>query len=88
MVDRVSINDDDKGYDIESIWKPGTKKCDKFIEVKGRKWNENSFIISDEELEVAEEKGNKYVIYFWKNVSNNSLGKKCYYFFFCTNCAS
>lgn len=71
MVDRVSINDDGKGYDIASIWKPGTKKHDKFIEVKGRKFNENSFIITDHELELAAKKGNRYVIYFWKNVVNH-----------------
>ena len=59
---------DSKGFDIESIWKAGTKICDKFIEVKGRKWNEDSFLISDTELEIAKEKGDDYVIYFWKNV--------------------
>ena len=69
MIDRVSVNNDNLGYDIASIWKNGAKKNDKFIEVKGRKFEESSFIISDAELEVAEEKGNKYVIYFWDKVS-------------------
>jgi len=76
MIEQISKNDAGAGYDIDSIWKKNSKTPDKFIEVKGRKYDENSFIISHNELEKAKEAGENYVIYFWKNIVNY-LGKDC-----------
>ena len=70
MIEQISKDDAGAGYDINSIWKKNSKISDKFIEVKGRKYDENSFIISHNELEKAKEAGEKYVIYFWKNLVN------------------
>jgi len=63
------------GYDIESYYTKN-KKSDKFIEVKGRKRRENSFIISVNEIQVASEKGQEYVIYFWNNLGSKIPPKK------------
>lgn len=76
MIEQISKDDAGAGYDINSIWGKNSKISDKFIEVKGRKYDENSFIISHNELEKAREAGEKYVIYFWKNLVNY-LEKNC-----------
>jgi len=66
-VDQISKKYDNKGYDIESFF-TRKKTCDKFIEVKGRKYREFSFFISSNEVEIAKNKGNNYVIHFWNNL--------------------
>ena len=67
-VERISIKNVSAGYDINSIRNKKSRNHDKFIEVKGRKYNENSFIISHNELEKAKTEGIHYVIYFWNNL--------------------
>ena len=43
IVERISIKNVSAGYDINSIRNKKSKIHDKFIEVKGRKYDENSF---------------------------------------------
>ena len=71
QIDHTSEFDDNAGYDIKSKWKKsrGKEMRESFIEVKGRKYDDNSFIISNNELNVAKMKGENFAIYFWKNVS-------------------
>lgn len=64
-----------KGYDIESFSKKA-KEPNLFIEVKGRKWDLSSFIISINEIKTAKRLGNKYAIYFWNNLSSKVAPKK------------
>ena len=70
QIEHTSDFDDSAGYDIKSKWTKirGKKERESFIEVKGRKYDEDSFIISNNELNVARVKGEDYVIYFWKNL--------------------
>ena len=71
QIEHTSDFDDSAGYDIKSKWRKNRKKNqerESFIEVKGRKYDEDSFIISNNELNVAKMKGEDYVIYFWKNL--------------------
>jgi len=68
------------GYDVESFL---TEKStlnyegmgDKHIEVKSRKYDEFSFIISKNELKMgeilSERKNEQYLIYFWNNLESN-----------------
>ena len=68
------------GYDVESFL---TEKStlnyegmgDKHIEVKSRKYDEFSFIISKNELKMGEllsnRKNEQYLIYFWNNLESN-----------------
>jgi len=70
MVERISIKNVSAGYDINSIRNKKSKIHDKFIEVKGRKYDENSFIISHNELVKARKEGEHYMIYFWKNLKS------------------
>ena len=48
---------------------------DKHIEVKSRKYDEFSFIISKNELKMgeilSERKNEQYLIYFWNNLESN-----------------
>ena len=61
------------GYDIESF-KQSTPSMrhDLFIEVKARKHNLNSFIMSNNEIQVAKRLGTKYAIYFWRGLAYGS----------------
>ena len=78
QIEHTSDFDDSAGYDIKSKWKKNrnNKERESFIEVKGRKYDEDSFIISTNELNVARIKGDDFVIYFWKNLFEN-LGLGC-----------
>ena len=67
-IERISMKNVSAGYDINSILNKKSRSHDKFIEVKGRKYNENSFIISHNELTKAKNEGIHYVIYFWNNL--------------------
>ena len=67
-VKKISNKYVNKGYDVESF-SCKNKDVNLFIEVKGRKYNTSSFIISINEIKTAEILGDKYAIYFW-----NSLG--------------
>jgi len=67
------------GYDIESFLTKNSRLNymmfgDKHIEVKGRKYNEFSFIISANELNIgkllSERKNEEYFIYFWNNLGS------------------
>tara|TARA_Y100001936_G_scaffold149668_1_gene146079 strand:+ start:3988 stop:4935 length:948 start_codon:yes stop_codon:yes gene_type:complete len=68
QIEHTSDFDDSAGYDIKSKWRKKNQERESFIEVKGRKYDEDSFIISNNELNVAKMKGENYVIYFWKNL--------------------
>lgn len=74
-IKRISNEYANKGYDIESFY---DKKLQSnlFIEVKGRKYNMSSFIISINEIKTAEALGDKYAIYFWKNLSSPNEPEK------------
>jgi len=70
------------GYDIESFLTKNSRLNhmrfgDKHIEVKGRKYNEFSFIISANELKIgkllSERKNEEYFIYFWNNLVSKDL---------------
>lgn len=66
---QVSITNANIGYDIESFkQRTPSMRPDLFIEVKARKHNLNSFIISDNEIRVAKRLGTKYAIYFWNGL--------------------
>ena len=68
-VKQVSIYNANLGYDIASFnGKSPSLVYDRFIEVKARKRNLYSFIMSANEIRVAKEKGTKYVIYFWNGL--------------------
>jgi len=73
------------GYDVESFLSKNSKLDlsgigDKHIEVKGRKYNDFSFIISANELKTAEKiskhSNEKYLIYFWNNLGAKKLPTK------------
>lgn len=79
IVGRKNIN---IGYDIESFLTKNSRlgptgSSDKHIEVKGRKYDECSFILSANELKVAkilsEKHNEKYLIYFWNNLGSKNL---------------
>ena len=60
------------GYDISSFkGDVPSSRHDYFIEVKARKHNINSFIITANELRQAKEIGSRYAIYFWKCISDD-----------------
>lgn len=70
------------GYDIESFLTQKSRLnseriADKHIEVKSRKYDEFSFIISATELKIgkilSEKKNHEYLIYFWNNLGNKNL---------------
>ena len=74
-VKRVSNEYVNKGYDIESFSGKNIKS-NLFIEVKGRKYNTPSFIISTNEIKTAEVLGDKYAIYFWKDLASPKQPEK------------
>ncbi|MYB30278.1 MAG: DUF3883 domain-containing protein [Cenarchaeum sp. SB0663_bin_5] len=58
------------GYDIESFkQRTSSMRHDLFIEVKARKHSLNSFIMSNNEIQVAKRLGTKYVVYFWHGLA-------------------
>ncbi len=68
------------GYDVESFLTEKSRldlygMGDKHIEVKSRKYDEFSFIISKNELKMGEilskQKNEQYWIYFWNNLESN-----------------
>ena len=60
------------GYDIASFKGDApSSNFDYFIEVKARKHDINSFIITANELQQAKEIGSRYAIYFWKGIGHN-----------------
>ena len=70
------------GYDVESFLTQKSKLDfegigDKHIEVKSRKYDEFSFIISANELKIgkilSEKKNHEYFIYFWNNLGRTPL---------------
>ena len=70
------------GYDVESFLSNNSKldlmnMGDKHIEVKSRKYDEFSFIISSNELKMGEflsnKKNHEYLIYFWNNLGGKDL---------------
>ena len=76
MVERISGSYVNAGYDINSMHNKNSKTHDKFIEVKGRKYSTNSFIISYNELETARREKKNYVIYFWNNLGSRNKPKE------------
>ena len=74
-VQKISTKYVNKGYDVESFSKKG-KEANFFIEVKGRKWDLTSFIISINEIKTAKRLGEKYAIYFWNNVGSKNPPKE------------
>ena len=74
-VQKISTKYVNKGYDVESFSKKG-KEANLFIEVKGRKWDLTSFIISINEIKTAKRLGEKYAIYFWNNVGSKNPPKE------------
>ena len=74
-VQKISTKYVNKGYDVESFSKKG-KEANFFIEVKGRKWDLTSFIISINEIKTAKRLGEKYAIYFWNNVGSENPPKE------------
>ena len=74
-VQKISTKYANKGYDVESFSKKG-KEANLFIEVKGRKWDLTSFIISINEIKTAKRLGEKYAIYFWNNVGSKNPPKE------------
>jgi len=76
MVERISGSHVNAGYDINSMHDENSKTHDKFIEVKGRKYSTNSFIISYNELETARREKKNYVIYFWNNLGSRIKPKE------------
>jgi len=71
-VKNISKSHVNKGYDIESFSSKSINlRPNFFIEVKGRKDRQNSFIISANELHIAKKYGKKYAIYFWNNVGSS-----------------
>ena len=73
-VKKISNKYVNKGYDVESFSRRGNE-ANLFIEVKGRKYNTSSFIISINEIKTAERLGDRYAIYFW-NCLGSSLEPK------------
>ena len=74
-VKKISSTYVNKGYDIESFsCRNDTPNF--FIEVKGRKYNLRSFIISINEIKTAEALGDHYAIYFWNNLGSTVLPEK------------
>ena len=74
-VQKISTKYVNKGYDVESFSKK-SKEANLFIEVKGRKWDLTSFIISINEIKTAKRLGEKYAIYFWNNVGSENPPKE------------
>ena len=66
-IQRISTQYVNRGYDIESFSLKNNKR-NLFIEVKGRKWNLTSFIMSINEIKIAKKLKDRYVIYFWNNL--------------------
>lgn len=68
-IKHVSKHNVNLGYDIQSFnGKISDLTYDFFIEVKARKQNIFSFIISSNEIQAAKKLGNRYAIYFWNNL--------------------
>ena len=74
-VKKISNKYVNKGYDVESF-SCKNKEVNLFIEVKGRKYNTPSFIISINEIKTAEILGDKYAIYFWNNLGSTIQPKE------------
>ena len=74
-VKKISDKYVNRGYDIESF-SCKSKEPNLFIEVKGRKYNTMSFIISMNEIKTAEVLGDKYVIYFWNELGSTIKPKE------------
>ena len=74
-VKRISNKYVNKGYDVESFSRKG-KEANLFIEVKGRKYNTSSFIMSINEIKTAEMLGDRYAIYFWNCLGSSSEPKE------------
>ena len=74
-VKKISTEAVNKGYDVESFSKK-SEEPNLFIEVKGRKWDLKSFIISINEINTAKRLGRKYVIYFWNNIGSKNPPKE------------
>ena len=69
---RISLTDVSAGYDIKSFAGSSiTLKHDLFVEVKARKRNLPSFIMSANEVRVAKMLGSKYVIHFWAGLAHH-----------------
>lgn len=69
MVEQASIHNTSIGYDIKSFTKKTPSLVHNFfIEVKARKHNLYSFIMSANEIRTAKTLGKKYAIYFWNGL--------------------
>lgn len=69
---RISLTDVSAGYDIKSFAGSSlTLKHDLFVEVKARKRNISSFIMSANEIRVAKKLGSRYVIHFWAGLAHH-----------------
>lgn len=69
---RISLTDVAAGYDIKSFAGSSLAlKHDLFVEVKARKRNLPSFIMSANEVRVAKRLGSKYVIHFWAGLAHH-----------------
>jgi len=70
-VKKISKSYVNKGYDVESFSSKSVNyRPNFFIEVKGRKYRLNSFIISSNEINLAKKLAKKYAIYFWNNMDS------------------
>lgn len=69
---RISLTDVAAGYDIKSFagMSPALRH-DLFVEVKARKRNLPSFIMSANEIRVAKRLGCRYVIHFWAGLAHH-----------------
>jgi len=71
-VKNISKSHVNKGYDIESFSSKSINlRPNFFIEVKGRKYRHNSFIISANELHIAKKHRRNYAIYFWNKLGSS-----------------
>lgn len=69
---QISLTDVAAGYDIKSFsGRSYALKHDLFVEVKARKRNLHSFIMSANEIRVAKRLGPRYVIHFWAGLAHN-----------------
>lgn len=76
---QISINNVSAGYDIASFKEKSISLAHNFfIEVKTRKRNINSFIISANEIQTAKRLREKYAIYFWCGLEYHNPVKPTY----------
>ena len=69
---QISLTDVSAGYDIKSFaGRSIALKHDLFVEVKARKRNLSSFIMSANEIRVAKKLGSRYVIHFWAGLAHH-----------------